>query len=90
MYSNNYRMPRTNANCCVEHREKTDMNRECDCQKADTGCMPGGKENVCDNKIAMAYVPWQDFEKVYSEEEAWKNGTIFKELDLEFLARRCN
>ena len=40
--------------------------------------------------LAMAYVPWQDYKDVYSEEEGWCKGTIFAQLDLDFMARRCN
>ncbi|MBQ9119872.1 MAG: spore coat associated protein CotJA [Lachnospiraceae bacterium] len=40
--------------------------------------------------LAMAYVPWQDYEAIYSEAEAWEKGTIFCKLDLDFMARRCN
>lgn len=40
--------------------------------------------------LAMAYVPWQTFRNLYDEHEALCNGTIFKELDLDFRGRRCN
>lgn len=47
--------------------------------------------NGCDDRfpIAMAYVPWQKFENLYSTEEALCRGTMFKELDLEFYGRSC-
>ncbi|MDD7719376.1 MAG: spore coat associated protein CotJA [Eubacteriaceae bacterium] len=35
--------------------------------------------------LAMAYVPWQRFEKTYDLNEALDVGTIFPELDLPFL-----
>ena len=35
--------------------------------------------------LAMAYVPWQRFEKTYDLNEALEIGTIFPELDLPFL-----
>ncbi|MBO5353571.1 MAG: spore coat associated protein CotJA [Lachnospiraceae bacterium] len=38
----------------------------------------------------MAYVPWQCYGNLYSLPQALKNGTLFRELDLEFAARRCN
>jgi hypothetical protein len=39
--------------------------------------------------IAMAYVPWQKFQNVYSiQDGCFFCGTIFKELDKPFLGRR--
>lgn len=39
--------------------------------------------------IAMAYVPWQKFEKLYDDlEKAYKAGTIFPELNKVFTGRR--
>lgn len=47
-------------------------------------------ENSEQFPIAMAYVPWQHFEKIYDNlEEAYKTGTIFPELDKPFTGRRC-
>lgn len=49
------------------------------------------KENVLRGlPIAMAYVPWQCYGNVYPLTQALHNGTIFRELDLEFAGRRCN
>ena len=43
----------------------------------------------CDMVIAMAYVPWQKFQNVYSiQDGCFVCGTIFKELDKPFLGRR--
>lgn len=40
--------------------------------------------------IAMAYVPWQHFVKLYDNpEEAYCEGTIFPELNKPFMGRRC-
>lgn len=42
-----------------------------------------------DNKsLAMAYVPYQEFEELYDDTEALYNGTLFKKLNLPFLGRR--
>ena len=38
--------------------------------------------------LAMAYVPWQNFYKVYEPEKALMIGTIFPELNKPFLGRR--
>lgn len=40
--------------------------------------------------LGMCYVPWQRFENLYDNEfKAWDRGTLFKDLDLEFLGRSC-
>ena len=40
--------------------------------------------------VAMAYVPWQKFDKMYDDlEKAYRIGTIFPELDKPFTGRRC-
>lgn len=38
--------------------------------------------------LAMLYVPYQRWEKLYSEEEALERGTLFRALDLPFLGGR--
>ena len=45
----------------------------------------------CDRfPLAMAYVPWQQFNGIYDNlEEAYDAGTIFPELDKPFTGRRC-
>ncbi|MDL2301934.1 spore coat associated protein CotJA [Lachnospiraceae bacterium OttesenSCG-928-D06] len=53
------------------------------------------QKNPFDDKIenfpiAMAYVPWQNFTKIYDNlEKAYKIGTIFPELNKPFTGRRC-
>ena len=40
--------------------------------------------------LAMAYVPIQEFTSLYENlEEAFCQGTLFKELDKPFTGRRC-
>ncbi|HHT96577.1 MAG TPA: spore coat associated protein CotJA [Clostridiales bacterium] len=40
--------------------------------------------------LGMAYVPWQKFKNLYSNEyEAMKHGTIFKDLNLPWIGRGC-
>ena len=40
--------------------------------------------------IAMAYVPWQEFGKIYEDlEKAYNIGTIFPDLAKPFVGRRC-
>jgi len=47
-------------------------------------------DNISKFPIAMAYVPWQKFEKLFDDlEKAYCIGTIFPELDKPFTGRRC-
>lgn len=40
--------------------------------------------------LAMAYVPWQHFTKMYENlEKGYQASTIFPELDKPFTGRRC-
>lgn len=40
--------------------------------------------------VAMAYVPWQHFDKLYEDlEKAFRVGTVFPELNQPFTGRRC-
>ncbi len=44
-------------------------------------------DNFC---LAMAYVPWQHFDKLYDDlEKAYRYGTVFPELNKPFTGRRC-
>ncbi len=50
---------------------------------------PNAKDcNIPSDKcsLAMAYVPWQKWERIYKEEKAFSAGTIFPSLDLPFCA----
>ncbi len=38
--------------------------------------------------LAMAYVPWQEWNEAYDEETALQRGTLFPELDKPFLGRK--
>lgn len=43
-----------------------------------------------DRTLAMSYVKWQRFDKVYDDlEKAYRIGTIFPELNFPFTGRRC-
>lgn len=46
--------------------------------------------SIDDFSLAMAYVPWQHFNRLYENmEEAYQEGTIFPELNKPFMGRRC-
>lgn len=51
-----------------------------------TDTSPGGVENY---PLAMAYVPWQQWEQTYTLDRGLQRGTIFPELDLPFVMGRC-
>ncbi len=40
--------------------------------------------------IGMAYVPWQEYNNLYSLSQGLNNGTMFRSLDYDFKGRRCN
>lgn len=52
------------------------------------GSMPGVLEK--DYPLAMAYVPWQQWQTPYGPERGLAQGTIFSELDLAFDKGRCS
>ena len=43
-----------------------------------------------DYPVAMAYVPWQQWQMPYGPERGLAQGTIFSELDLAFDKGRCS
>lgn len=46
--------------------------------------------NINEFPLAMAYVPWQEFDRLFEDlEEAYYIGTIFPCLDKPFTGRRC-
>lgn len=48
------------------------------------------EEQIDKFPVAMAYVPWQYFDKMYDDlEKAFNAGTIFPELNKPFTGRRC-
>lgn len=44
-------------------------------------------EGLSDMLLAMAYVPWQCWDKIYDADKGFCRGTIFKELDKPFEAK---
>lgn len=41
----------------------------------------------CDLPLAIAYVPMQKWEDIYSEDKAYSVGTLFAELNKPYLGR---
>ena len=54
------------------------------------GCNASRYDQLSGMALAMSYVPWQTFCKLYEVEEARCQGTIFKELDLDFMRGCCS
>lgn len=44
------------------------------------------EERIEEFPVAMAYVPWQKWRKIYSKEKGFMRGTMFEELDKPFWA----
>lgn len=42
-------------------------------------------DNLQQRPLAMAYVEWQKWQKVYPAEVGFSRGTLFEELDLPFI-----
>lgn len=59
---------------------KREPSTECFCGRDD---MPGFM-------LGMAYVPWQPWCSLYSTDQALWKGTLFQDLDFDFIGRRCN
>lgn len=71
-----------------ETNVKPDMNMKPDMNvRPDMNMKPESGKTDCVKgcPLAMAYVPWQSFEKTYSLEEGFKAGTVFPCLDLPFM-----
>ena len=86
----------------VTARERREAVSGCGCEAvtarerreaaSNCGCDSCQKENaLCGFPLAMAYVPWQSWRRIYGEEKALCAGTIFEELDKPFYGRGgCN
>ena len=59
-----------------------DMN-QMDCVSTEPGCQEQ------QHPVAMAYVPWQQWQTTYAPERGLVQGTIFPDLDLQFNYGRC-
>ena len=78
---------------CMKPEEKKDCDCGCTVESMYREVKKNGvccEEDMPGKALAMAYVPWQSWRKLYEVCEGFSTGTIFKELDLEFYGRRCN
>lgn len=88
-------MPERQENeCCRERRmpERCEEREQQECRKEKKDCDCGShRDELAGMPLAMAYVPWQKWCKVYDVCEGFQRGTIFKELDMPFEGRGgCN
>lgn len=50
-----------------------------------TGCYPPVQQRGQDTQVlAMAYVPWQEWQSLYDAEKGFACGTLFQELNKPF------
>ena len=78
---------------CMKPEVKPGMDCDCAVESMYREVKKNGvccEEDMPGKALAMAYVPWQNWKKLYEVCEGFSAGTIFKELDLEFYGRRCN
>ncbi len=75
--NNNIQSENLQEECFCEHRH----NHE-ECKEHEMNMLQG-------LPLGMAYVPVQTWREIYAPELAFERGTIFKELDLPFLGKRC-
>ena len=86
-------------NCYDRGSEKEIQSQNCCNKPADSGMKQEITEEtfygLCNNCVmekiglAQAYVPFQRFSTLYSQEEALAAGTAFPELNMPYQKRRC-
>ena len=75
-------------NCGCDHHDHDHHDHHHHHESGTEGCNASRYDQLSGMALAMSYVPWQTFCKRYELEEALCQGTIFKELDLDFM-RGC-
>ena len=60
-------------------------------QRRVDGCPDTRSKFPEETPLAMAYVPWQQWQQIYEPCQGFRQGTIFRELDKPFLWKggRC-
>ena len=84
------------SGCIDECNSCADICNSCS-DNTSSGVVISGCINACNKEtvlqgmpLAMAYVPWQSYDNLYPLSQAVRQGTIFRDLDFEFMGRRCN
>ena len=73
---------------CTCNNSQNNQDNNCDTMPESSACRP--EPTFCEFPIGMAYVPIQQWRRLYDICAAFRNGTLFQELNLDFLGRRCN
>ena len=81
-YQNNMRCPRRSMQAGMPVQDN--------CSRRMDGCPDTHDHFPGSMPIAMAYVPWQQWQTTYSPERGLVQGTIFPDLDLKFAFGGCS
>ena len=85
---------RMNSNTCgrkTECSQECRKTEECNRREEKKSCGCHREDSLSGLPLAMAYVPWQEWRKIYDVCEGFHRGTIFEELDLPFRGKGgCN
>ena len=86
-------LKRTAAKICISLAKKNAERSEKSAYAFKIKQNMAGEHKFCDTQLknlplAMAYVPFQKIENIFTEEEALKSGTLFTNLDKPFLGKR--
>lgn len=73
--------PGSSEEPCMRRRNATSFYR--------AGRPTGMMDNNLSMQLAMAYVPWQQWEQTNPIDQALIRGTLFPELDFPFVMGRC-
>ena len=83
--------PQNNQHDCDCSCNKPQNNQhDCDCNDMQNASACRPEPTLCEFPLGMAYVPIQQWRRLYDICAAFRNGTLFQELNLDFLGRRCN
>ena len=77
--------------CKTECSQECRKTEECNRREEKKSCGCHREDALSGLPLAMAYVPWQEWRKIYDVCEGFHRGTIFEELDLPFRGKGgCN
>ena len=93
-YRNANHYSRSDDSCCEKERRYSEDSCRCEKEhhhKCRECSVRETIKGLSDMPLAMAYVPWQCWDKIYDADKGFCRGTIFKELDKPFEAKggRC-
>ena len=77
-------------NCERSSNDMQPCRNNCTCSEVQGASTCRPEPTFCEFPIGMAYVPIQQWRRLYDICTAFRSGTLFQELNLDFLGRRCN